>query len=405
MSTARSWFVVLVSLATGALRTIVLAQPPGPTGSEFQVNAYTTSHQSASAAAMAIDGDFVVVWTGGYDQDGSGSGVSRDAHVFTLDRSFCSRAYALLARMEERYGITVERATRARHFEQQAVTTETGCGSATRTHAAACARCSRSSGKLAGLDAWVTGVQPEQGAARAKARKVAWDAAPIVEGRPAGRLGEKRRLALHHERDLPYNPLHDQGYASISCTRCTRPEPGAKDAGQATTKPSAGCTADRRVAFADMDVLTAFDAERIEADRAKGHPFWLDLDEPPAEEIEGRRDAGAAPAGDRGHARVRPAAEGRRLRDHVLIVFYTARLGDERRRPSRSRSTSTSPRTTCSTVRREHAWPLDELRERILRGRPRRGIPSTEVFDTLTDAYYPVIERSRSGWTSSRARC
>ncbi len=75
MSTARSWFVVLVSLATGALRTIVLAQPPGPTGSEFQVNAYTTSHQSASAAAMAIDGDFVVVWTGGYDQDGSGSGV------------------------------------------------------------------------------------------------------------------------------------------------------------------------------------------------------------------------------------------------------------------------------------------------------------------------------------------
>ena len=35
-----------------------------------------------------------------------------------------------------------------------------------------------------------------------------------------------------------------------------------------------------------MDVFTAFDAERIEADRAKGHAFWLDLDDPPEGEIE-----------------------------------------------------------------------------------------------------------------------
>jgi phosphoheptose isomerase len=64
-----------VSLAAAVLRGVVLAQPPGPAGSEFQVNAYTTSHQSASASAMASDGDFVVVWSGGYDQDGSGNGV------------------------------------------------------------------------------------------------------------------------------------------------------------------------------------------------------------------------------------------------------------------------------------------------------------------------------------------
>ena len=28
------------------------------------------------------------------------------------------------------------------------------------------------------------------------------------------------------EHDLPYNPLHDQGYASIGCTHCTRPGEG-----------------------------------------------------------------------------------------------------------------------------------------------------------------------------------
>ena len=28
------------------------------------------------------------------------------------------------------------------------------------------------------------------------------------------------------ERDLPYHPLHDQGYASIGCTHCTLPGAG-----------------------------------------------------------------------------------------------------------------------------------------------------------------------------------
>ena len=30
-------------------------------------------------------------------------------------------------------------------------------------------------------------------------------------------------IAAH---DLPYNPLHDQGYASIGCTHCTLPGAG-----------------------------------------------------------------------------------------------------------------------------------------------------------------------------------
>ena len=29
-----------------------------------------------------------------------------------------------------------------------------------------------------------------------------------------------------HERELPYHPLHDQGYASIGCTHCTKPGAG-----------------------------------------------------------------------------------------------------------------------------------------------------------------------------------
>ena len=32
--------------------------------------------------------------------------------------------------------------------------------------------------------------------------------------------------ATSHEHDLPYNPLHDQGYESIGCAPCTQPGSG-----------------------------------------------------------------------------------------------------------------------------------------------------------------------------------
>jgi hypothetical protein len=44
-------------------------------GAEFQVNTYTTSYQSEPAVAADAAGNFVVVWSGLSDQDGSDSGV------------------------------------------------------------------------------------------------------------------------------------------------------------------------------------------------------------------------------------------------------------------------------------------------------------------------------------------
>jgi hypothetical protein len=46
-----------------------------PIGSEFQVNTYTTGGQYYSAVACNPDGSFVVVWTGAADQDGSDYGI------------------------------------------------------------------------------------------------------------------------------------------------------------------------------------------------------------------------------------------------------------------------------------------------------------------------------------------
>jgi phosphoadenosine phosphosulfate reductase len=80
---------------------------------------------------------------------------------------------------------------------------------------------------LASLDAWVTGLRREQSPTRADARKLEWDDAhdcwklnPLADWTEADVW---RRIA---ERDLPYNALHDRGYASIGCTHCTQPGAG-----------------------------------------------------------------------------------------------------------------------------------------------------------------------------------
>jgi hypothetical protein len=51
------------------------ASSGNPLGSEFRVNTYTTSRQHFPSVAADSVGNFVVVWTGYNDQDGSGAGV------------------------------------------------------------------------------------------------------------------------------------------------------------------------------------------------------------------------------------------------------------------------------------------------------------------------------------------
>ena len=43
-----------------------------------------------------------------------------------------------------------------------------------------------------------------------------------------------------HERDLPYNPLHDRGYASIGCEPCTAPGTGRAGRWAGTDKVECG---------------------------------------------------------------------------------------------------------------------------------------------------------------------
>ncbi len=81
---------------------------------------------------------------------------------------------------------------------------------------------------LAGADAWVTGLRREQGPSRAATQPVEVDGkrGGIAKYNPLALWSERDLWTRIHERDLPYHPLHDEGYESIGCAPCTAPGSG-----------------------------------------------------------------------------------------------------------------------------------------------------------------------------------
>jgi phosphoadenosine phosphosulfate reductase len=83
---------------------------------------------------------------------------------------------------------------------------------------------------LAGYDAWITAIRADQSSDRANA--------PIVGADPKFGLIKINPLMSWTKRDVwafivthkvPYNPLHDRGYASIGCWPCTRAVANGED--------------------------------------------------------------------------------------------------------------------------------------------------------------------------------
>jgi phosphoadenosine phosphosulfate reductase len=77
---------------------------------------------------------------------------------------------------------------------------------------------------LAGRAAWVTGLRREQSVARAGVEVVQRDTdhGGIAKVNPLAAWSTADVWAYLHEHQLPYNALHDRGYASIGCAPCTR---------------------------------------------------------------------------------------------------------------------------------------------------------------------------------------
>lgn len=73
-------------------------------------------------------------------------------------------------------------------------------------------------------DAWLTGLRRDQSPTRAAIPFITWDTKyKMVKVNPLANWTREEVWAYIVKYNLPYNRLHDQGYASIGCTHCTHP--------------------------------------------------------------------------------------------------------------------------------------------------------------------------------------
>lgn len=144
--------------------------------------------------------------------------------VITLDTGFLfPETLDLIDRAEARYGITVERIRPRLTPEEQA--REHGDALWARDPDACCRirKVEPMREAMAGLKAWITGVRRDQSPTRADTPVVKWDPAfGLLKVNPLVAWTEKDVWTYLMANGVPYNPLHDTGYASIGCTHCTR---------------------------------------------------------------------------------------------------------------------------------------------------------------------------------------
>jgi phosphoadenosine phosphosulfate reductase len=75
---------------------------------------------------------------------------------------------------------------------------------------------------LEGAKCWVSGIRRVDSKTRAGAAKFGWDKRfGLWKLNPLADWTDEQVWNHIRENDVPYNPLHDQGYPSIGCTHCT----------------------------------------------------------------------------------------------------------------------------------------------------------------------------------------
>lgn len=149
------------------------------------------------------------------------------ARVFTLDTHVLfPESYALWRELEQRYGITIEvfegpslgRQAAAHGDELWARSPDLCC---------AIRKVAPLASALGGLDGWITGVRRDQSPTRAGTPKLGWDERhELWKASPLADWSDEDVWTYVREHELPVNPLHERGYASIGCTHCTLPGDG-----------------------------------------------------------------------------------------------------------------------------------------------------------------------------------
>jgi len=108
-------------------------------------------------------------------------------------------------------------------------------------HCCSVAKVAALESSLAGAEGWITGIRREQGPTRASTELIERDdKRGLWKYNPLAHWTDKDLWRRINERNLPYNPLHDQGYESIGCAPCTQPGSGREGRWAGTDKTECG---------------------------------------------------------------------------------------------------------------------------------------------------------------------
>jgi phosphoadenosine phosphosulfate reductase len=78
------------------------------------------------------------------------------------------------------------------------------------------------------VDVWLTGLRRGQSASRANLQTIEWDwRHQVLKVNPLAAWSRTEVWDYIQANNVPYNPLHEQGYPTVGCTHCTKAVPGA----------------------------------------------------------------------------------------------------------------------------------------------------------------------------------
>jgi phosphoadenylyl-sulfate reductase (thioredoxin) len=143
--------------------------------------------------------------------------------IFTLDTGlFFPETYDLWKRLEARYPITIRPVRPAQTVEEQAKTEGDLLWEIDPDRCCHLRKVAPLREALRGFDAWISAVRRDQTPDRANTQIVERDPKfGLVKINPLAAWTSEDVRAYLKKHEVPYNPLHDQGYPSIGCWPCT----------------------------------------------------------------------------------------------------------------------------------------------------------------------------------------
>jgi phosphoadenosine phosphosulfate reductase len=168
-------------------------------------------------------------------------GIDPKARVFAIDTHYLfPETYQLWREVEQRYEMKIEVFEGPRSEELVATHGERLWETKPDLYLAI-AKVEPLNRALMDLDCWITGIRRDQAPTRANAPKLVWDDAhELWKANPLADWSNDDCWRYIRERGLPYNSLHDRGYASIGDTHSTLPGAGREGRWAGTERTECG---------------------------------------------------------------------------------------------------------------------------------------------------------------------